>query len=616
MVNNKYKQGKVGLMKNTVVYLLASAFLLNSQSAPAAGIGVPDTVKPGAVRPQLKIQRPPKLDIKHSVDIPAVVDRPFGIDDGPKILVSTIHLTGQATDRPKYDISVKAMQKLLQSELNAYPEGITMGQMQEIADKLTSYYRERGFILAQAFVPSQKVTSDSIEIKVLEGRLGKVFAENNEYYSLSTLKRALTLLVGEPVVKDEIESAVLELFDFPGLSVSAVFRPGEKEIGTTDIVLKVQEEIKFNLVANADNYGSQFSGVYRPRLDAILNNPTGNGDVLSASFMHAIDPGLTKFGAVNYQIPFFTPFSSHPLTVGLSVSHEQFNVAGDLDGNDLTSLGIDGDTSTAGISFNYPLLKSRLGGVDAQIDLSRKRATTRRLGTRQSRDDLAVLTAGINFERVDLILGSERGAGNQGGIYLIQGFSDVLGSMNRIVTESDGPNKSSRVGGSGEFAGGEFTKVVGNYTRLQNLGWGTSLLLRFDGQWSDDLLVSLEQYSMGGPFNVRAYPQSESLVDSAYFGSAEFAINAPGFTDKSAFWGYSWGDIIQFSTFIDYAAGYLNDPLPGLEKHRTLAGYGFGAKFTLPGILQINMTTAFPLSKEDATNNHKPQTFFSVSVQY
>jgi hemolysin activation/secretion protein len=606
VVNNKYKLGKVSLMKNTVVCLLVSTFLVNIQSAIAAG----DYVKPGAVRPQLNIKKPPKLEINKSINIPAVVDRPFGIDEGPKILVSTIHLTGQAMDRPKYDISVKAMQKLLQDELNAYPEGVTMGQMQEIADKLTSYYRERGLILAQAFVPSQKVSSDSVEIKVLEGRLGKVFAENNEYYSLNTLKRALASLVGEPVVKDEIESAVLELFDFPGLSVSAVFRPGEKEIGTTDIVLKVQEEIKFNLVANADNYGSQFSGVYRPRLDAILNNPTGNGDVLSASFMHAIDPGLTKFGAVNYQLPFFTPFSSHPITVGLSVSHEQFKVKGNLDGNDLTSLKLDGDTSTAGISFNYPLLKSRLGGVDAQIDLSRKRATSRRDRERQSRDDLAVLTAGINFERVDLLLGSERGAGNQGGIYLIQGFSDVLGSMERNSDES------SRTGGSGKKAGGEFTKVVGNYTRLQNLGWGTSLLLRADGQWSDDLLVSLEQYSMGGPFNVRAYPQSESLVDAGYFGSAEFAVNAPGFTNVSAFWGYQWGDIIQFSTFVDYAAGYTNDPQNGVEKHRTLAGYGFGAKFTLPGILQMNMTTAFPLSKEDATNNHKPQTFFSVSVQY
>ncbi|MCF6251183.1 MAG: hypothetical protein L3J75_07940 [Methylococcaceae bacterium] len=610
-MNNKYKQGKVGLMKNTVVYLLASAFLLNSQSAPAAGIGVPDTVKPGAVRPQLKIQRPPKLDIKHSVDIPAVVDRPFGIDDGPKILVSTIHLTGQATDRPKYGISVKAMQKLLQSELNAYPEGITMGQMQEIADKLTSYYRERGFILAQAFVPSQKVTSDSIEIKVLEGRLGKVFAENNEHYSLGMLRRALAPLIGEPVVKDEIESAVLELFDLPGLEVSAVFRPGEKEIGTTDIVLKVQEETIFNLVANVDNYGSQFSGEYRPRLDAILNNPTGNGDVFSASFMHALDPGLTQFGAVNYQVPVFTPYSSHPLTVGISISHEKFKVGGEL-----KDLDLKGETSTAGVFFKYPLLKSRLGTVDIQLDLTRKRARTLATGIRESSDDLSVLTAGVNFEYVDLALGNARGAGNQGGIFVVQGFSDVLGSMNRIVTLADGPNKSSRQGGSGEFAGGEFTKLVGNLTRLQTLGWGTSLLLRVDGQWSDDLLVSLEQYSLGGPFNVRAYPQSEFLVDSAYFGSAEFAVNAPGFTDVPAFWGYTWGDIIQFSTFVDYVAGFTNDPRSGVKVQKNLAGYGFGAKFTLPGILQMNLTTAFPITSQDASNSHKPQTFFSVSVQY
>lgn len=590
-----------------IVFLLVTGLsgAITLKPASAAAVNTPDSIKPGAVRPSLKIRKPPSLDLNKPIDIPAVVDRPLGIDDGPKILISSIQLTGQAIDRPEYDVSVEAMNELLNNELKAYPDGITMGQMQEISEKLTEYYRIRGFILAQAFVPSQKITSDSIEIKVLEGRLGHVFSENNDYYSLQTLRRTLKTLIGKPVIKDEIESAVLELLDFPGLSVSAVFRPGEKEIGTTDIILKVQKEVKFNLVANLDNYGSQFSGVYRPRIDTVVNNPTGNGDVLSASFMHSIDPGLTQFGAVNYQAPLFTPFSSHPITMGVSISHEKFKVGGEF-----TDLEIRGETSTAGVNFKYPLMKSRLGKLDLHVDLSRKRARTLNRGERQSSDDLAVLTAGWNFEYIDLLLGGGRGAGNQGGVYLVQGFSDVLGSMERDSEDS------SRVGGSGKKAGGEYTKVVGNFTRLQNLGGGVSIMFRVDGQWSDDLLVSLEQYSLGGPFNVRAYPQSETLVDSAYFGSAEFAVNAPGFADIPAFMGYSWGQILQFSTFVDYVSGYINDPRPGIEKHNTLAGYGVGAKVTLPGILQINLTTAFPITKEDASNNHKPQTFFSVSVQY
>lgn len=585
------------------VFLLAGAVGINTVSAQVPNI--PDSSKPGAIRDLMKRKIAPSIDIKQTIQIPVVADRPVDDDKGAKILVSKIQITGQAVDRADYNVSVKAMQALLDSELKGFPDGITMGQLQKIADKLTGYYRERGFILAQAFIPAQKVNTGVVEFKVLEGRLGQVFVENNEYYSASTLKRVLQSLIGQPVVNDEIEGAILELVDLPGLEVSAVFTPGKNEMGTTDLVLKVQNEEIFNLVLNVDNHGSEFTGVYRPRLDAVLNNVTGYGDLFSASFFHSIDPALSKYGAINYQLPVFTPYSVHPVTVGIALSHSQFDVGGEF-----KDLDIDAETSIAGISFKYPLLKSRLGSVGVLLDLSRKRATNRIGGERVSRDDLSVLKAGFNFQRIDLLAGRERVAGNQGGVYVVQGFSDVLGSLNRNDLVS------SRTGASGENAGGEFTKVVGDYSRLQHLGWGSSLLLRAEGQWSEDLLVSLEQFSLGGPFNVRAYPNSEVLVDSGYFGSAEFAVNAPGFADEPAFWGYRWGDIIQFSTFFDYSAGYTHQNLPGQEAHTTLAGYGFGAKIMLPGVLQMSVTTAFPVTKADASNNHKPQTFFSVSVQY
>ena len=50
--------------------------------------------------------------------------------------------------------------------------GMTIGQMQEVANAVTQYYRNAGFILAQAYIPAQDVASGVVVIEVIEGTLG------------------------------------------------------------------------------------------------------------------------------------------------------------------------------------------------------------------------------------------------------------------------------------------------------------------------------------------------------------------------------------------------------------------------------------------------------------
>jgi hemolysin activation/secretion protein len=69
-------------------------------------------------------------------------------------------------------------------------------------------------------------------------------------------------LVGLPVVKQPLESALLELTDFPGLSAFGVFRPG-KDIGSAQLVIKVQKEQIADASFSMDNYGSEYTGRYR-----------------------------------------------------------------------------------------------------------------------------------------------------------------------------------------------------------------------------------------------------------------------------------------------------------------------------------------------------------------
>jgi hemolysin activation/secretion protein len=156
--------------------------------------------------------------------------------------------------------------------------------------------------------------------------------------------------------------------------------------------------------------------------------------------------------------------------------------------------------------------------------------------------------------------------------------------------------------GDGTFASGQFTKVDYGLSFLQRIFRNNSILLRVNGQYSNDLLTSLEQFSLGGPESVRAYSSSEYLGDSGLLTSLEYTVAAPGFSNLDAFWGYRWGRILHFSAFTDMGWNWINKPSLS-EQHLTkIAGYGLGVELNVPQKLMVKFQVARPFSAGNASS--------------
>ena len=137
-----------------------------------------------------------------------------------------------------------------------------------------------------------------------------------------------------------------------------------------------------------------------------------------------------------------------------------------------------------------------------------------------------------------------------------------------------------------------------------------------DGQFTDDILVSLEQYSIGGPRNVRAYTIAEALSDTGASATLEWIINAPGFSDKPAFGSKLWGEIFQVSLYADYAYGEINNPRTSEEETVDYSGYGLGLQFNVPGTFYARFDAASPIGSRDAINDRDPQYYFRMSYTF
>lgn len=449
--------------------------------------------------------------------------------------------------------------------------GMTIGQIQEVAAAVTERYRSAGFILAQAFVPAQEVADGVVTIEVFEGKLGAVQFQGNEMYRDAVLAAPFTDLIDAPVTASGIESAILTTSDLPGVSVFGVFQPGT-EVGETDLVVRVQRERRWQANLRADNYGTRFTGQYRVFADLQWNSPTGVGDRFYAALLRQFDPSNGRFWQLEYERPIGSPNTF----IGVSAQKNPFDV-----GSDLAAADLSGESEIYRVFAGHSLIRSRQQNVSTVVTWQYSNAVTSQATQPIFEDILSTLDVRLDFDSIDT---RARGL-NLGAFGFTFGLGDLLGGhgADKVAEQSVPP---SRQGASGEFADNEFFKTYASYSRLQTLAEDISLLLRTEGQFSPSLLTSLEQFSIGGPASVRAYPVAEALFDTGVFGSLELTVNAPGFSHVPAFGGMTWGQVIKVSFFSDFAYGRLNDALPTDRASASFYGYGAGLAFGIPGELQ------------------------------
>ena len=577
------------LHQHTLTTLVASSLL-----ASASAFAQVPAITPGAVQPQLERPQLPTTAETPEYSVPKVIDRPLGVDDGPKVVVNQFQL--RAEDVQPEVIDQTKVAAILDRQRQAHSDGFTIGQLQQVANEVTQYYRQQGFILAQAYIPQQDVENGLVTVSVLTGRLGAVSAEKNTRYSETLLVESLEYPRGASLQQQEMETALLRLNDLPGLKASGIFRPGSN-VGEADLIINVQEEKAFDGYVLADNYGVDTTGKERLLANVNWNNPMGNGDRLTVTALQTFDPSDSFYGGIRYETPLF----SSAFTLGAQYNNNDYSIGQ----SGFNVLDLEGDTEQYSVYGRYSITRSRLSNSSVLVSLSSKKAELDFGNTQLGEDQLTVLQVGYNFDSTD------SSGINRAAVSASKGFDDWLGSM-----DNNGDNNSLRLDADGNYAGGDFTKLNANYTRVQSLFTNHYLLMRFEGQYSDDVLTSLEQYAMGGPNSVRAYPVSEYLRDSAFFTSIEWVMNAPGFADQPAFGGRNWGEMLQFSVFIDYANGELNNAPAILDDDVEISGAGLSFDFRPTDNFFVRVDVATPLGSRDASNGRDPQWWFTGGYNF
>jgi hemolysin activation/secretion protein len=462
---------------------------------------------------------------------------------------------------------------------------MTLAEIQAVADQVTALYRAHGYLLARAYVPEQDVLGGVVTIQVLEGRVEGVDVHGARRYSPRLLK-SYVQPEGTPVFEaDSFERRMLLLGDLPGLSVQSTLVPGN-ETGTTRVLLEVVRDRLLTGSLEVNNYGTAGTGYERFSGALNLNNPFGIGDVFS---LRAIGSSqelwLVRAGYV-------APVNREGTRVGVSYLRLESPV-----GAQFSDLGIVGSGEMATVFATHPLVRSRSFSLYAHASFDFKNFETEVLQQSVARDRLRVLGAGVTAVSTD-----RWGGHNNLSATLFQGLGDVLDGL-----EDDNDPRASRAG-----AGGEFTRLTADVSRVQPLVGATSLYLRAAGQLSSTRLVAPEQFVVGGQGSVRGYPLAELSGDSGYTGTLELRWNAPGFADRPAFAGRRWGEVFQVFGFIAHGGVEIRAPAEGQRRRQDITGGGAGLRFAVPDRLHLSIELATPVDGPEPSDKRTPVFYFQV----
>ncbi len=436
-------------------------------------------------------------------------------------------------------------------------KNLTLDQLSKLAARITQYYRQHDYPLAQAFVPVQTLQSGVVCIEVIEARYGNVKLTNQSQVADSLVTSTLIpLQTGQAIGQTALDQALLLLSDIPGIKSNAALKPGEA-VGTSDILVNTGATPFVTGNINVNDYGNRYTG--RPRAGATVNliNPLHQGDILTVN-------GLTSGEGMNYgRIAYEFLVNGRGTRLGGSYVYMHYALDGAL-----ASLNAHGEAQIGSVWAKHPIIRSRALNLYAQAQYDRIELQDHQILTRRDRS----LDNGILSLSGDLRDGLLLGAVNTWNISWSIG---QVGFDNEAASTDDFNSARTQ---------GRYTKWNTNLSRLQNLSQSDTLYVSFGGQWALDNLDSSRKMVIGGPYTVRGYDLGAVSGDTGYIGTAELRHNL----DFSRFG--QW----QAVAFVDSAHVQVdhNHSWSLGSNGATLSGAGAGLNWQGPNKSMLNQLSA------------------------
>jgi hemolysin activation/secretion protein len=518
--------GLAGYLTGILLLVAPGAANFAWAQAPQLPSGVLPSQQP---LPQPDFRTPPPEELKLPPVSPADADR---LPQMTRVMVRRIRITGNTV------IPDAELEKIAAPFENRELGNI---ELEELRQRLTALYVSRGYINSGAVLPDQKVIEGVIEFRIVEGRLTRTEIEGTEHFDKAYFIDRITLHAGPPLNVSELEQELQVLLRNPLVkSMNAQLVPGELP-GEAVLKAEVKEAPRYNLGLVLDNKLAPSLGDAKGTLLGSINNLIGRGDVLDGEF------GYAEGIPYDLKLRFRTPINVHDTAIGVHYETTKATVVE----APFDSLDIESRLKTIGAQVSHPVIRTPNQQLDLAGVVERRETKTTLLGVPFS------FSPGVNDGKATV------SALRLVGDYVDRGRTQVIAARATLSIGLDAFGSTINANGPDS----RFTAWLGQFQWVKLLGErGDQLRFRADVQYTNDALLPVEQYAVGGLDSVRGYRAFQLLRDKGNTASVEYRI--PVFRNPIG------ERNLQFAAYVDTGGARFNERENSSPSQLTGVGVG------------------------------------------
>ncbi len=476
---------------------------------------------------------------------------------------------------------------------------ITLAELEELRYQVTRLYVDNGYPNSGAFIkPGQKIDDGVITYQIVEGRLNgitisgngrlrpayiskRVWPDQKTVFNTNLLQKRFQMLLQDPLIH-RMKGRIL-----PGTT------PGDALL---DLGITRKKPYTFSITA--DNHSSPGTGAERILMNGTIRNLTGFGDAFA--LLLGKSRGTNEIDT-RFSIP--VHYKNTLLSFAYNLSSNQ------VIEEPLNDIDIENRLENFEVSLNHPVYQS----------LQRKFELGIAFQTKESKISIFNEPFSSSKEYSD-------GSSKVSVLRLIQSFQNR--SLNRALVLRSTLNLGLDLLESTIHSNGspdsnpdsKFVSWMGQFQYAHRFGekFGEKfgqIIFKGNIQLSDDSLLSMEKFSLGGASTVRGYRENELVKDNGYNLSLEWRIPLWKGTLKK-----ETPALLELAPFIDYGVAWDKGKSFNGESFNDnrLQSAGAGLLWTSTRVnAQLYAAHGFKEMTTEAEHNLQDHGIhFSISIKY
>ncbi len=447
---------------------------------------------------------------------------------------------------------------------------ITSEDLFDARDALTRYYVDKGYINSRAFLPNMKTSDGKLVMRIIEGRLTGIKISGNKRlcseYIAPRLKKAIQLNNNEPLNINIVQERLKLFKKDPRIkNITAQIEP-QAVMQNALLHIIVDEALPYQVEIGVNNHKPPAVGSYAFNVNASLVNLTGWGDSLHGEwgFIEETD---------EYAVSYSVPVSKWDTTLSFGTDRSVSTLATTPQpAQDVVS-----QTETYSALLHHPFFKTLSQEFAMALQFDRRRNKTTDASGEPYFLNPSVVTD--NVSQASILRFSQE--------WVRRDLKNILSARSAF---NFGLNLSNTTAYDDAYPDGHFASWLGQFQWLQRMKIKSLpdnlLSMRLNLQLSDDPLLPMEKFVIGGSSSVRGYKENLMTTDNGIVGSFEWRFRMAQFEipwfDKEMKNGTLW-----LCPFFDIGRGWnVDSPDPEPDE---IYSTGLGLHWSLNKTVQFKL---------------------------